>query len=159
MSGTNFYFDHKGNCKDPGQAIALLQSPESNTMLSSYWPGVRTPRQVILLQNTALLMMGITEYLQAALLRDYNNGDGIMHLETAGEGTMKIWYVRRRASLETKSVVIIASFPLYWAGQHTNYGGKLGWQDMYPNSYINAMSLNSLANVVLPTGSGVTAWW
>jgi hypothetical protein len=153
MSGTNFWFDRNGDCKDPAQAIAWLQDARSRTYLSDYYTGFAIP-QSIDLQNQALLMMGTTGHLQAALLRDYNNGNGIRAVQTAGAGSMKIWYVRRRAGTETKSVVIIASEPLYWGSQ-----ARTGWKDMYPSSYINAMSLNSLASQVLPTGSGKAAEW
>ena len=71
---------------------------------------------------------------------------------------MKIWYVRRKAGWDTKTVVIIASWPAYWGGQATNFGGQ-GWQDLYPNSYIQAISLNTLANQILTNAQQVAAWW
>ena len=111
MSSTNFWFDRHGNCKNPGQAIAYLQDTQSRTYLSDFWSGFQIPRSIDL-QNQALLMMGITDNLQAALLRDYNNGNGIGAVQTAGPGSLKIAYVRRRAGIETKSVVIIADFNL-----------------------------------------------
>ena len=73
-------------------------------------------------------MMGTTSELQTALAQDLNNGLGAV--ETAGAGSMKIWYVRRKAGWDTKTVVIIASWPAYWGGQATNFGGQ-GWQDLY----------------------------
>jgi hypothetical protein len=157
MSSTNFWFDRHGNCKNPGQAIAYLQDTQSRTYLSDFWSGFQIPRSIDL-QNQALLMMGITDNLQAALLRDYNNGNGIGAVQTAGPGSLKIAYVRRRAGIETKSVVIIADFNLYWVGQYTNWGGQTGWIDMYPG-YNQAISIDTLARNVIPIGSGKTAQW
>ena len=157
MPHTNFYFDRAGDCKHPGQAIAWLQDTRSRTYLTDYYAGTGAaiPRSIDL-QNQALLMMGTTSELQTALAQDLNNGLGAV--ETAGAGSMKIWYVRRKAGWDTKTVVIIASWPAYWGGQATNFGGQ-GWQDLYPNSYIQAISLNTLARNVIPIGSGKTAQW
>jgi hypothetical protein len=159
MSSTNFWFDNNRSCQDPGQAIAWLQDARSRTYLSDYWAGFQIPRRIDL-QGQALLMMGITDTLKPALVRDYNNGNGISAVHTAAAGSMKIWYVRRKTSsyLETKTVVIIADFNLYWQGANPANFGRTGWRDLYPNSYINAISLGTLATIV-ETASGVTAWW
>jgi hypothetical protein len=71
---------------------------------------------------------------------------------------MKMWYVRRRAGLDTKTVVIIASWPGYWGSQYNYQPRERGWVELWP-SQINAMGIQSLMDNVLPRASGVTAWW
>jgi hypothetical protein len=172
MSVTNFWFDRGiGNCKNQGQAIALLQDTQSRTYLSDYWVGTGFAiPSTLYLENGALLMMGITEKLQDALLHDYNNGNGITAVETGypprpgvparpgAPGSLKIAYVRRRAGKETKSVVIIADLNLYWAGQLTNWGGQKGWIDMGAG-FQQAISINTLARQTIWAGSGKSAEW
>jgi hypothetical protein len=171
MSGTNFWFDRGiGNCKAPGQAIACLQDAQSRTYLSDFWGAVgQRPPATIDLENGALLMMGISDNLQTVLLHDYNN-NGIRAVQTGfparpgvparpgAPGSLKIAYVRRRAWSETKSVVIIADFENYWVRQLTNWGGKLGWIDMYPG-FNQAISIDTLARQVIWAGSGQPAEW
>jgi hypothetical protein len=168
---TNFYFDAHGSCKDPGQAIAYLQADQySPTYLSQFYPNL-VPGGTIQLGNSALLMMGITDELQAALRRDYKNGQGIVALQTAG--WMRIWYVRRRVwsmPPETKTVVIIASWTDYWGHQSVDLetvepyfekrGDRNNWFRLWPaipSGY--SMSLGTLAEQVLPTVSSVPPWW
>jgi hypothetical protein len=162
---TNFYLDANGSCKNPGQAIAWLQSDQDSPgYLTNLFLGV-PPGGTIHLGNQALLMMGITEELQAALRLDYANG--IHAVETAGGGSMRVYYVRRRVwsmPPETKSVVIIASWPTYWQ-QNGNYFCRNwppragdGWYNLWDANY-NNMPLDGLADRVLLAASGVTAWW
>jgi hypothetical protein len=158
-----FHFDHEQDCKNPGQAIAWLQHPLAKRSLVSFYGGAAIPQipPSIALGSTALLMMGTTSEIQGALRQDYN--DGIQSLQTAGAGSMKIWYVRRRAGMETKTVVIIASWPDYWGSRNDYYYDAArypkGWYDLYQNSYQNAISLQTLADQILPAGQGVSSWW
>jgi hypothetical protein len=152
----NFYFDGLGSCKDPGQAIAYLQADQySPPYLSQLYPPNQVPQGTIHLGTSALLMMGTTGELQTALRQDYLNG--IRAVETAGIASMRIMYVRRRAGLETKTVVIIASWTDYW-GQNYNWFGGNNWYDLH-QGYYNAQSLQALADQLLPTASGGQAWW
>jgi hypothetical protein len=154
-----FHFDQSPtkDCKNPGQAIAWLQQSAYGSLSACY---TGRPPSGITLESTALLMMGTTDDLQKVLRQDYN--DGIQALWTTGMGSMKIWYVRRRAGKETKTVVIIASWPDYWDSRNDYYysaQNKKGWYDLYQNSYIEAISLQILANQILPNAKGVDAWW
>jgi hypothetical protein len=154
MPSVNFHFDRRGDCKNPGQAIAWLQDTRARGSLSDFWAGFAIPNRIDL-QDQALLMMGTTANLQRVLLQDYANG--VVSLETAGAGSMGIRYVRRRAGLETKTVVIIASDSAYWApGGH--FFGTNEWRDLWPG-YNQAISIETLANHVVPRAKGVNAWW
>jgi hypothetical protein len=170
---TNFHFDWTGDCRDPGQAIAWLQDARSKTFLSEFWAGYPIPSSINLWRTSttqpptitgsgALLMMGTTGELTTALRRDQQNGINAVY--TAEQGSMRIWFVRRRAGLDRKSVVIIASFPSYWQGQYPAYQPpEKGWMDMWPANwpqrhYIYLQELIDVAGV-LSVGSGVDNKW
>jgi hypothetical protein len=163
MPHADYHFDDVQDCKNPGQAIAYLQNPMARTTLANFYGRAAIPQipDRIALGSTALLMMGTTDDLQKALRQDYQ--DGIKSLETTGAGSMTIWYVRRRAGRETKTVVIIASWPDYWGSRKDYYydaqNNPKGWYNLHPNSYINAISLQTLADHILPAAKGVDAWW
>jgi len=168
---TDFHFDWTGDCRDPAQAIGWLQYDTSKTFLSEFYAGTNIPQSINLWRmsttqpNTiastcALLMMGTTGELTKALQRDQQNG--INAIYTADQGSMRIWFVRRSAGLETKSVVIIASFPSYWGGQYPPYQPpEKGWIDMWPANWPQrqAIYLADLVAGVLTVGSGEKARW
>lgn len=157
MASPNFHFDppQTKDCKDPAQAIAWLQQ-SANVSVSACYAGVRIPQRINL-GSTALLMMGTTAELQKVLRQD--DANGIFQLETTGPGSMRIWYVRRKAGQwETKTVVLIASWPDYWGSRYDYPDRQRGWYDLW-RGYFDIMSLRSLADDVLPKAKGVDAWW
>lgn len=153
MSKANFWFDQTGDCQNPGQAIAWLQSVGSPRYLSDWWTS-QTPWQISL-GNRALLMMGTTEKLREALLEDIKSGINAVDVPTF----MNIWYVRRRAKLETKSVVIIADKDQYWGPSYKNTLGQKGWKEMCRGIVSGHVGLKELADNILPEGQGKTAEW
>lgn len=155
MPHTNFWFDQSQarDCKDPGQAIAWLQDTRSRTYLSDYWAGFAIPSNIDL-QGQALLMMGTTGELQTALRQDIANGISGLVLRRAN--STAIWFVRRRAGRDTKTVVIIACAYDYWGGAYTDPGN--GWRALQAG-FLNGVLVQDLADRIVPSAKGVSAWW
>jgi hypothetical protein len=119
MTEANFWFDKIGDCKDPKKAVKYLEKDADKEHTLSEAAQVaglpitgESPNRTISLGKLALLMMGITDDLRAALRKDYQWKTGIQTVVTPN--SMRLWYVRRRAGTVTKTVAIIASWSDYW---------------------------------------------
>src|ERR1700738_497678 len=131
----DIYFDTDGSAQDPVTAIHL-------------------PRRTSVEAPKAILMMGTTAELQADLLTAYNQG--AQDIDVVPD-VLCIYFVRRKAGLETKTVVSIAPLD-YWRlpsyVEHINQTWYRLWDGTIQN-----IDLRSLANTVLPRGKGVNSWY
>jgi hypothetical protein len=104
--------------------------------------------------SQAIVMMGTTAELQADLL--YADGQGVQAIELVGD-VLCLYYVRRKAGFETKSVVSIAPLD-YWG--MPNYANDINqtWYQLW-DGITQSTTLQFLANTILPSGKGVNAWY
>jgi hypothetical protein len=117
----------------------------------------------------ALLMNGTTSELQGMLR--VAKVEGMEGLESTGD-CLLIWYLRRKAGDETKSLVLIApKYKFLGVGfddpaRNFDYKSKKGgWRFMGVSKHqkldanYTGLSLSWLIQEALPQGEGVTAWW
>jgi hypothetical protein len=109
-------------------------------------------------------MMGTTDELQTTLRLAINQG--IVGIQVPDDN-MAIWYVRRKAGTFTKSVVSIAPLERYWGPEVTARNSHVeqpgGWYWLWTgtiasNENIQYISLEDLADQVLPRAKDVAAW-
>jgi hypothetical protein len=137
MTQANFWFDKTGDCKDPKQAAKRLEKDADKVHTLSEAAkvaGLTIAGGTISLGKLALLMMGKTEDLKDALIKDYSRNDGIQTVVTPN--TMRLWYVRRMATGLTKTVAIIASWPDYWGSKMPPAVDGISWHDLWPTTGI-----------------------
>lgn len=152
------YFDTNGSAQDPANAIQILsQAIQGYVVRHSFtdmWAGMQPPSVARLEGTQAIVIMGTTAELQADLLAAANQG--VQAIEVFGT-ILCIYYVRRKAGLETKSVVSIAPLE-YWGLQ--NYANDIGqtWYKLWDGT-TQSINLQYLANTILPLGKGVNAWY
>jgi hypothetical protein len=150
--GAEFYLDVDGRGQDPANAIEILQSEYSATSLTGLWDGEAFWR---LPGTTALLMMGTTSELQEALEAAYTAG---LKYITSGSD-MVIWYVRRKAGWEKKTVACIASLSQYWGLAQNDPNQVPGqWYPLLENHISSGVGLDTLPDVV-ERGRGVETWY
>jgi hypothetical protein len=152
-----FYIDRNGSTKGPGAAIEILRGDYSTIDLTGLWDG--SNNQLRLSGTDALLMMGTTAELQQALYAA--KSQDVISVAIPGEDKV-IWYVRRRAGLETKTVASLASLSQYWAlVQDDPRLVPGGWYQLYEGLELTgyALDLGILADWMLPRARGVTAWY
>ena len=116
--------------------------------------------------QVALLMNGTTDELKKMLHIARN--EGIEGVEASNDCTL-VWYLRRKAGTETKSLVLIAPKASFLGANHDdpvvnyNYRTKSdGWRFMAVSKYdtwIIPPSLTWLITECLKQGEGVTAWY
>jgi hypothetical protein len=120
-------------------------------------------------KRIALLMNGTTSELQAMLR--FAKVEGIEGFESSGD-CLLIWYLRRKAGNETKSLVLIApkyrflGVSLDDPAKNFDYRSRNdGWRFMGVSKHekldanYTGLSLSWLIQEALPQGEGVTAWW
>jgi hypothetical protein len=152
------YFDTNGSAQDPAAAIQILSQSVAGYVVrhafTDMWAGMQLPRRASLEGTQAILMMGTTAELQADLLAAYNQG--VQDIDVVPD-VLCIYFVRRTAGLETKTVVSIAPLD-YWG--LPNYADDINqtWYRLWDGTSQN-VGLQSLANTVLPRGKGVKAWY
>lgn len=155
------YYDTNGSCKDPRAAIAILAEVQRGYLVRhsfiQMWQGVALPPAASLDGASAILMMGTTTDLQNDLRW------AVYYQMTAvniPNDYLVIYYVRRPTTDRTKTVISIAPLQRYW-GTHAN-AYNLGWRVLYPTGggqqYNAGVSLNTLADQILPTVQGQTGW-
>jgi hypothetical protein len=120
-------------------------------------------------KQVALLMNGTTSEL-LGMLR-YAKVEGVEGFISTND-CLLVWYLRRKAGDETKSLVLVA--PKYrflgvsWDDPAKNYdyrSAKDGWRFMGVSKHekldtnYNGLSLSWLIQQALPVGEGVTAWY
>jgi hypothetical protein len=173
MPETNFWFDKIGDCKNPKKAIEYLAGKQADQLktlsaaanVANFPITGESPNRTISLGNHALLMMGITEDLQTALVSDQMaKVGGIDYVVTASSNSIRVWYVRRRAGSVTKTVAIIASWPDYWGSTMPPAVNGKNWQDLWADpkalehkSPDQSISLSWLNQFGLPKASGKSA--
>jgi hypothetical protein len=154
----DIYFDTDGSAQDPVTAIQILSQSVAGYVVrhafTDMWAGMQLPRRASLEGTQAILMMGTTAELQADLLAAYNQG--VQDIDVVPD-VLCIYFVRRKAGLETKTVVSIAPLD-YWRlpsyVEHINQTWYRLWDGTIQN-----IDLRSLANTVLPRGKGVNSWY
>jgi hypothetical protein len=122
--------------------------------LIGLWNGQPHPRQVQLAAYQAILMMGTTTELQQDL--GWAVQYGISSIDIPND-QLAIYYVRRPTNDKTKTIVSIAPLQRYWGSYQNAY--NLGWRNLYPSQVFNGgISLNTLADPILPTAQGQAGW-
>jgi hypothetical protein len=154
----DIYFDTDRSAQDPANAIQILSQAVPNYLVrhtfTDMWRGMQVPPVVTLNRPEAILMMGTTAELQADLLAAYNYG--VQRIDVIGD-VLCIYFVRRKAGWETKTVVSIAPLA-YWG--LPNYAADINqtWYQLW-DGVIQTVGLDVLANTILPRGHGVNAWY
>jgi hypothetical protein len=109
----DIYFDTDGSAQDPVTAIQILSQSVAGYVVrhafTDMWAGVQLPRRASG-GHSSHSMMGTTAELQADLLAAYNQG--VQDIDVVPD-VLCIYFVRRKAGLETKTVVSIAPLD-YW---------------------------------------------
>ena len=163
----SFFWDRTFEAKDPTSAIKLLGGQKARNCLADYYTslGQQIPQGIQLPSGNAILMSGTTDDLQKALGSDL--GRGLKYILV--EDLMAIWYVRRGVpgsitNLELKStetVVSIASVQGYWNLRMNDPDRVSGysWYRLYSgHCYRGGISLDALANQLLPLAKNVGSW-
>jgi hypothetical protein len=154
----DIYFDTDGSAQDPANAIQILSQALPNYLVrhtfTDMWRGMQLPGVARLEGTQAILMMGTTAELQADLLAADNQG--VQGIDVVPD-VLCIYFVRRKAGLETKTVVSIAPLD-YW--RLPNYVENINqtWYRLWDGTTQSA-SLQYLANTILPRGKGINAWY
>jgi hypothetical protein len=152
------YYDADGSCKDPRTAIKILAEDLPNYLVRhtfiDMWRGVQLPRAASLNGADAILMMGTTAELRQDL--GWAVQYGISSIDIPND-YLAIWYVRWPTKDKTKTIVSIAPLERYWGGSANPY--NLNWRNLYDNQvFSGGVSLNTLADQILPTVQGQTGW-
>jgi hypothetical protein len=163
----DFFFDTYQIAKDWVNAINILTQEipgyEVPHSFIDMWPSIYDlPRTAYLNGAEAILMQGTTSELQANLL--YAETLGIQAISVPND-LLGIYYIRRKAGGpgpfgETKTIVSIAPMGRYWKkGQYVNDFDQTWYR--LSDDYIRGggISLDSLANQVLPLAQAVAAWY
>jgi len=160
----DFYWDNTGLAKNAATAIEILTGQRSSFIRDSFaglW-GSQPPQWPDLPGAEAFLMMGTTDELQTALRVALSQGIAGIQIP---DDNMAIWYVRRKAGTFTKSVVSIAPLQRYWGVGFTQTQAEQpgGWYWLWTgtirtNENIKYITLQDLADQVLPRAKGVDAW-
>jgi hypothetical protein len=152
----SFFWANGGQGKDPLEAIKLRDNEWAKTRLQKLW--VYPPASFALPRRDALIMSGVTDDLQRALQSGIDEG-GMK--EILVEGLMAIWYVRCKHYLKEITVVSIASLQGYWDLKLNDPDNSSGykWLRLYTGYTVNGgISLDALANQLLPRAKGVDSW-
>ena len=161
MSSAHFKFVYQGDGKSPRRAAAILSDPSCRTWLEEYWTGTTPPRTIVLDRQCALLMIGTTAELDAALSRA--NRAGIEQIKTSDDGWPAIWYVRvATGPMTTKTMISIAGFKDYWGldgSPNVAYPSRpeRDWYRITDHT-VGSVSFEVLRQQWVPDTAGVDNW-
>ena len=161
MSSAHFKFVYQGDGKSPRRAAEILRDPSCRTWLEDYWAPQRPPQYIRLDAQSALLMIGTTFELDAALTQA--NRAGIEYIQAGDGGWLAVWYVRVATGPKTtKTMISIAGFGDYWGinkSMDIAYAGRpeRDWYRITDQS-VNLVSFEVLRQQWLPGVAGVDNW-
>jgi hypothetical protein len=162
---------------NPQRAVDLVTGADIKQSLAEAWTG--DPKTAPAYPNfcdrisqfrpSALLMNGTTSELQTALREAVNAGTQAFW---ASGDQLLVWYLRRKAGMETKSLILMAPKYKYLNVQnddplnnYANQGQGQGWRFLCKSAhddgvdYYRGMSLNWFLDYGLEPARNQDAWW